>query len=488
MAYPMDWIRRIEKNKKDEDQTIIRNKALLVVKGYAQEEGIDFEESFALVARFEVVWLFITYAAHKSFPIYQMDVKMAFLNGPLKEERAPRAWHDELSNFMMSKGFAKGTIDLTLFTIRYEEDILLVQIYVDDIIFRTSNPPISMRYLYQPGQVRFRNTQKAPSAPIIEEWVSNSEDESEITAPQIAPSFVQSTKQVKPPRHSVQPVETSIPAATPKPTTPKTNRSGKRKNRKTCFVCRRVDHLIKDCNFYAKPKTQPIPRNYAHRGNHKQYDSLTHKKLQNHMAPTAVLTQSKPVFNTVVRPVSAVVPKIMVTRPRLAHSPVTKSKSPIRWHITRSPSPKTSNLPPKVSVVKALVVSVAKGIKGKWVWRPKCKILNHVSKHNNASMTLERLYYIDAQGIPKGGLLGLKDFLSAVEITAAGYGFYWLYCRGKENGVNILKSIDEGPYQMGTVQEPLAEGTERAPHLGLERPRVYSDLSLEEKDRYNADI
>nr|GEV04377.1 retrovirus-related Pol polyprotein from transposon TNT 1-94 [Tanacetum cinerariifolium] len=63
-----------------------------------------------------------------------------------------------------------------------------------------------------------------------------------------------------------------------------------------------------------------------------------------------------------------------------------------------------------------------------------------------------------------------------------------LYCRGKENGVNILKSIDEGPYQMGTVREPHAEGTEGTPQFGPEQPRVYSDLSLEEKDRYNADI
>nr|GEX06235.1 hypothetical protein [Tanacetum cinerariifolium] len=74
------------KNKKDEDQTVIRNKARLVAKGYAQEEGIDFEESFAPVARLEAVWIFITYAAHKSFPIFQMDVKTAFLNDPLKEE------------------------------------------------------------------------------------------------------------------------------------------------------------------------------------------------------------------------------------------------------------------------------------------------------------------------------------------------------------------------------------------------------------------
>nr|GEX60737.1 hypothetical protein [Tanacetum cinerariifolium] len=180
--------------------------------------------------------------------------------------------------------------------------------------------------------------------------------------PQIAPSFVQSTDQVKPPMHFVQPVDTSIPAATPKPTSPKSNRSGKRKNRKTCFVCKSVDHLIKDCDYHAKKKAQPTPRIYAHRGNHKQYALLTHKKLQNHMAPTAVLTQSKPVFNTTVRPVSAVVPKIMVTRPRLAHSPVTKSKSPIKWHITRSPSPKTSNSPHKVTAVKALVVSAAQGV------------------------------------------------------------------------------------------------------------------------------
>nr|GEV16694.1 retrovirus-related Pol polyprotein from transposon TNT 1-94 [Tanacetum cinerariifolium] len=73
-------------NKKDEDQTVIRNKAQLVAKGYAQEDGIDFEESFTPVARLEVVRPFVAYAAHKSFPIYQMDVKMSFLNGPLKEK------------------------------------------------------------------------------------------------------------------------------------------------------------------------------------------------------------------------------------------------------------------------------------------------------------------------------------------------------------------------------------------------------------------
>ncbi|GJS20320.1 retrovirus-related pol polyprotein from transposon TNT 1-94, partial [Tanacetum coccineum] len=83
MTIKLKWL---WKNKKDEDQTVIRNKARLVAKGYAQEEGIDFEESFAPVARLEVVRIFIAHAAHKSFPIYQMDVKTSFFNGPLKEE------------------------------------------------------------------------------------------------------------------------------------------------------------------------------------------------------------------------------------------------------------------------------------------------------------------------------------------------------------------------------------------------------------------
>nr|GFA40067.1 hypothetical protein [Tanacetum cinerariifolium] len=96
--------------------------------------------------------------------------------------------------------------------------------------------------------------------------VSDSEDEYETKAPQLVPSFVQSFEQVKTPRHSVQPVETSIPAATPKPASPKSNSSGKRRNIKACFVCKSMDHLIKDYNYHAKKMAQPTPRNYAHRG------------------------------------------------------------------------------------------------------------------------------------------------------------------------------------------------------------------------------
>ncbi|GJW00133.1 retrovirus-related pol polyprotein from transposon TNT 1-94 [Tanacetum coccineum] len=110
MLIKLKWLWK--NKKKDEVQTVIRNKAILVAKGYAQEEGTDFEESFAPVARLEAVRIFVAYAAHKSFPIYQMEVKTEFLNGPLKEEQAPRAWYDELSNFLMSKGFSKAFSDV----------------------------------------------------------------------------------------------------------------------------------------------------------------------------------------------------------------------------------------------------------------------------------------------------------------------------------------------------------------------------------------
>nr|GFB70004.1 hypothetical protein [Tanacetum cinerariifolium] len=114
------------------------------------------------------------------------------------------------------------------------------------------------------------------------------------------------------------------------------------------------------------------------------------------MVPAAVLTQSKPVSITAVRPVCTVVPKIMVTQPRHAHSIDTKSKSPIRRHTTHSPSPKTSNSPPRVTAAQAPVVSAAKGKKEKWVWRPKCPILDHDSRTTSASMILKRFDYNDA--------------------------------------------------------------------------------------------
>ncbi|GJZ30055.1 retrovirus-related pol polyprotein from transposon TNT 1-94 [Tanacetum coccineum] len=166
MVIALKWIYKV---KLDEYGDVLKNKARLVAKGYRQEEGIDFEESFAPVARIEAIRIFIANAASKNMVIYQMDVKTAFLNGDLQEEvfvsqpegfedpehpthvyrlkkalyglkQAPRAWYDTLSKFLMATKFFKGAVDPTLFTRKTGKHILLVQIYVDDIIFASTDP------------------------------------------------------------------------------------------------------------------------------------------------------------------------------------------------------------------------------------------------------------------------------------------------------------------------------------------------------------
>ncbi|GJV76510.1 retrovirus-related pol polyprotein from transposon TNT 1-94, partial [Tanacetum coccineum] len=168
MVITLKWIYKV---KLDELGGILKNKARLVAHGYRQEEGIDFEESFALVARLEAIRIFLAFAAHMNMVVYQMDVKTAFLNGNLREEvyvsqpdgfvdpdnpnhvyklkkalyglkQAPRAWYDMLSSFLISQDFSKGLVDPTLFIRKEGKELLLVQVYVDDIIFAASTPEL----------------------------------------------------------------------------------------------------------------------------------------------------------------------------------------------------------------------------------------------------------------------------------------------------------------------------------------------------------
>nr|GEV03883.1 retrovirus-related Pol polyprotein from transposon TNT 1-94 [Tanacetum cinerariifolium] len=153
-----------------------------------------------------------------------------------------------------------------------------------------------------------------PLAPIIEDWVSNSKDISKTKLPRDAPSFVQTNEQVKYPMPSVQHVETSIPAANPKIAIPKPTSHGNSRNRKACFVCKSLTHLIKDCNFYEKKMAQTTARNHATRGNLKQYAKMTLLNLQKHVVPTTVLTKSKLVPITAARPVTTAAPKPLGNR------------------------------------------------------------------------------------------------------------------------------------------------------------------------------
>ncbi|GJR74742.1 putative ribonuclease H-like domain-containing protein [Tanacetum coccineum] len=155
------WVFR---NKKDKRGIVIRNKARLVTQGYTQEEGIDYDKVFAPIARIEAIRLFLAYASFKDFMVYQMDVKSSFLYGKIEEEvyvcqplefedpdfpdrvykvekalyglhQAHKAWYETLSTYLLDNEFQRGKIDKNLFIKRYKGNILLVQVYVDDIIF-----------------------------------------------------------------------------------------------------------------------------------------------------------------------------------------------------------------------------------------------------------------------------------------------------------------------------------------------------------------
>ena len=159
------WVFR---NKQDENGMVIRNKARLVAQDFTQVEGLDFEETYALMARLEAIQMLLAYAAHHNFKLYQINVKSAFLNSPIQElvyveqppgfedhkfpnhvyklqkalyglKQAPRAWYECLKEFLLKQGFEIGKANPTIFTQKVGKDIFVCQIYVDDIIFGSTN-------------------------------------------------------------------------------------------------------------------------------------------------------------------------------------------------------------------------------------------------------------------------------------------------------------------------------------------------------------
>ncbi|GJW15301.1 retrovirus-related pol polyprotein from transposon TNT 1-94 [Tanacetum coccineum] len=165
IAIGSKWVFR---NKKDEHVITTKNKARLVAQGYSQKEGIDYDETFTPVARMEAIRIFLAFSTYMNFKVYQIDIKSAFLNGKLKEEvyvkqppgfessefpyyvykldkalyalkQVPRAWYETLFTFLIQNMFTKGRIDNTLFIYKSKGDVLLVQVYVDDIIFGSTS-------------------------------------------------------------------------------------------------------------------------------------------------------------------------------------------------------------------------------------------------------------------------------------------------------------------------------------------------------------
>jgi hypothetical protein len=158
------WVFR---NKLNEDGKVVRNKARLVCKGYAQVKGIEFEEKFSHVARLEAIIMFLAFASFKNFKVYHIDIKSAFLNGYLEEEvyikqleifllsenegyicrlkkslyglkKAPKVWYSRLDKYLQQHSFRRGTIDNNIYIKTSHEDMLIIVVYVADIIFASN--------------------------------------------------------------------------------------------------------------------------------------------------------------------------------------------------------------------------------------------------------------------------------------------------------------------------------------------------------------
>nr|GEV62291.1 ribonuclease H-like domain-containing protein [Tanacetum cinerariifolium] len=220
-----------------------------------------------------------------------------------------------------------------------------------------------------------------PSAPIIKDWVSDSEDESKADPSQNALSFVQLTEQVK------------LLGLL---------------NRKACFVCKSLTYLIKDYDYYEKKMAQTPVRDHAQRGNHQHYARMTHLNPQRHVVPIAVLTKSKLVLLTTVRPINPVVPQTNVTRPRPAKIVVTKNHSPPRRTINRRPTLNSSTFPQKVTTAKVPQGNLQHALKEKRVIDSGCS--RHMIGNMSYLSDFEEINsgYVVFGGNPKGGKITRK--------------------------------------------------------------------------------
>nr|GEY81143.1 hypothetical protein [Tanacetum cinerariifolium] len=189
-----------------------------------------------------------------------------------------------------------------------------------------------------------------PSAPIIEDWVSDTEEEDMPQLTKDVPSLAQSHELVESPRH------------------------------------------------FARKLAQ---KSYALRDFHKHHAPMNHSKFPLHKVSAAAPSKSKPALTIAARTVSAVKPKFSKTRPKIASYAMYNSKSPIRRPFIRHTSPKPSISPPRVNAAKPSVVSAAQTNHGKWVWKPKCHVLDHALRTSSVSMTLKRFKYNDALGRSK---------------------------------------------------------------------------------------
>nr|GFC67480.1 hypothetical protein [Tanacetum cinerariifolium] len=215
---------------------------------------------------------------------------------------------------------------------------------------------------------KFQTSSKSPSkheqdfpstlsAPIIEDWVSDNEEEDIPQVTKDVPSLAQSPELVKTPRYSCLISPPSVSVSPPVPLRPHSPSKGLRRSKKTYFVCKSETHLIKDCNFHARKLAQ---NSYASRDIHKHNAQMKYSRIPLHKVSVAAPSKSQPILTTAARTLRAVKPKFSMARPNITPYAVSKSKSPFRKPFICHTSPKPSISPPRVNAANPSAVSAAK--------------------------------------------------------------------------------------------------------------------------------
>nr|GFA30510.1 hypothetical protein [Tanacetum cinerariifolium] len=303
-------------------------------------------------------------------------------------------------------------------------------------------PPVSGTFMPPKPDLMFHTPHSDENEHLaFNDWVSDSREDDMPQVTKDVPSFAQSPKLVKSPRHSGLLSPPSMSAAPPVPLRTHSPSKGSRRTKKTCFMCKSKTHLIKDCDFYAIKLAQ---KSYASRDIHKQYALMNHSKFPLHKVSAAAPSKSQPVLTTAARTVNAVKPKFSKTRPNIASYVVSKSKSPLRRPFTRHPSSKPSISPPRVPVAKLSAVSAAQNNHGKWALKDKGVIDSGCSRHMTGNMSYLSDFkelnggYVAFGGNPKGGKI-----TGNVKIKTG--KFSWVFfLASKDETASVLKTFING--------------------------------------------
>nr|GEX18851.1 putative ribonuclease H-like domain-containing protein [Tanacetum cinerariifolium] len=252
-------------------------------------------------------------------------------------------------------------------------------------------------------------------APIVEDWISDFEDETDIefVPKQREPSFVKSTKHVKSSRESVKNVEQNQQAKKLMTNNQKSRGNKKNWNNKACFVCRSLNHLIKDCDYYEKQMVQKHVWNTVMRVNHQNSVRMTHPHSNRNVVPTIVLTRSKLVSLNASRPVLTTVTQSSMKSSWLVKHVVNKAHSPVRRHINQRTATTNSNYNKKVTTVKANKIQVSNGL------GPQKTLSFLFDVHGNPQQALKNKGVIDS--VCSRHMTGNISFLLEFEEINRGY-------------------------------------------------------------------